>query len=374
MDDGKPTPAWARRLTAAAGSGRPGGGQGRLRAFRIGLTGALGVGVGLVVWGMVSTLATLILLVGLALFAALGLDPVISWLERRRLPRSVAVTMVFAALVAAAAALLYWMIPILAAEIRDLITVLPRFITQLARSQWVNNIEVILAGFLDVDQPAAQLSGFFSDTANLIALAGGILSVGAGIIGALSGALIVLILTLYFVSSLGRLKNAAYNLVPASSRAQFIDVAEDIARSISHFLVGQLALSLINGSLSALFLSLIGAPAPLLLAVVAFFGSLVPMVGTIASSAVITLVCLASSPQTALAAGIYYLIYMQVEAYILTPRIMDKAVNVPGSLVLIAVVAGGTLGGVLGALVAVPLTASAVIVLRRVIIPRQNRL
>jgi predicted PurR-regulated permease PerM len=357
---------------AAADTGPPSGGG--VRAFRIGLIGALGVGAGLVVWGAVSTLATLILLVGLALFAALGLDPVICWLERLKLPRPVAVTLVFAALVAAAAALLYWIIPILAAEIRDLLAALPRFITQLARSQWVNNIEVILSGYLDVDQPAAQLSAFFSDTANLITLAGGLLSVGAGIIGAVSGALIVLILTLYFVVSLDGLKNAVYELVPASSRPKFIDVAEDIARSISHFLVGQLALSLINGVLSVVFLFLIGAPAPLLLAVVAFLGSLVPMVGTIASSLVITLVCLSSSPQTALAAGIYYLVYMQVEAYILTPRIMDKAVNVPGSLVLIAVVAGGTLGGILGALMAVPLAASAVIVLRRIVIPRQNRL
>lgn len=70
--------------------------------------------------------------------------------------------------------------------------------------------------------------------------------------------------------------------------------------------------------------------------------------------------------------GIYYLLYMQVEAYLLTPRIMDKAVEIPGSLVLVAVVAGGALGGILGALSAVPLAASAVIIVHKVVIPRQN--
>ena len=96
------------------------------------------------------------------------------------------------------------------------------------------------------------------------------------------------------------------------------------------------------------------------------------MVGTLISSVVITAVCLTASPQTAVVAGIYYLLYMQVEAYILTPRIMDKAVEIPGSLVLVAVAAGGTLGGILGALVAVPVAASAVIIVHKVVIPRQD--
>lgn len=80
-----------RKRTAVAGV--PPGGRNRIKAFRIGLLGALGVGVGLIVWGAVATLATLILLVGLALFAALGIDPVVCWLERRKLPRPAAVTL-----------------------------------------------------------------------------------------------------------------------------------------------------------------------------------------------------------------------------------------------------------------------------------------
>lgn len=131
--------------------------------------------------------------------------------------------------------------------------------------------------------------------------------------------------------------------------------------------------SLINGVMSAIFLSVIGAPSPLLLALVACLGSAIPLVGTIASSVVITLVCLTASPETALAAGTYYLIYLPVEAYILTPAIMGTIVKIPTALVVIAVIAGATLGGIIGALVAVPVAASAVIITRRVIIPRQNR-
>ena len=87
---------------------------------------------------------------------------------------------------------------------------------------------------------------------------------------------------------------------------------------------------------------------------------------------IITLVCLAASPATALAAAIYYLIYMQLEAYVLSPRIMNRAVAVPGALVVIAAVAGGTLGGVLGALVAIPVAASLIIIIQKVVFPRQD--
>ena len=81
-----------------------------------------------------------------------------------------------------------------------------------------------------------------------------------------------------------------------------------------------------------------------------------------------------ASPITALAALIYYAIYMQVEAYVLSPRIMNRAVSVPGAVVVIAALAGGALLGLLGALIAIPVAASILIIYRQVVIPRQNQL
>lgn len=241
-------------------------------------------------------------------------------------------------------------------------------------SAWFESLENLVVDFIDLRSVTAVFSSFLSDPQNLIAVGGGVLAVGAGIAGGITGIIIVLVLSLYFALSLKRVKTGLHQLIPASKRPGFVDVAEDIAASIGRYIFGQLMLSLINGVLSAIFLSVIGAPSPLLLALVAFLGSAIPMVGTIASSIVITLVCLAASPETAQAAGIYYLIYMQIEAYILTPRIVDTMVEIPASLVVIAVLAGAALGGIIGALVAVPVAASAVIITRKVIIPRQNRL
>lgn len=93
-------------------------------------------------------------------------------------------------------------------------------------------------------------------------------------------------------------------------------------------------------------------PFPLLLAVVAF--------------------CLTIIPLAALVFGVIYLLYMQIEAYVLTPRVMNKAIAVPGSLVVIGALVGGTLLGLLGALVAIPLTASILLIIKKVFMPRQD--
>ena len=86
------------------------------------------------------------------------------------------------------------------------------------------------------------------------------------------------------------------------------------------------------------------------------------------------LVLLFDGAPSVIAVGIYYLVYMQVEAYVLNPRIMAQAVKVPGAIVVIAALAGGTLLGILGALIAIPVAASILLIINQVVVPRQNEL
>jgi predicted PurR-regulated permease PerM len=139
--------------------------------------------------------------------------------------------------------------------------------------------------------------------------------------------------------------------------------------------MGQVSLAATNGLLSALFLSIIDAPFAMVLAVIAFIGSMIPLVGTVTGTTIIVLVCLIPSVgnvTTAIIAAVYYLIYMQIEAYILAPRIMSRAVSVPGGVVVVAALAGGALLGLLGALIAIPVAASILIIYRQVLIPRMD--
>lgn len=348
--------------------------------FRVAFVATLGVGLGLLLISSVQTLSTILLYVGTALFLSLGLDPVVAWLERRRLPRWAAVLVTVLAVLAMFAGIVLMVVPIIVGQITQLVSTVQRLIEQ---GTWdpvseLRDWMTTTFPLLEVDQVFLYIQEWV-DSLDLNALGsqvgGGLIAFAGSILAGLAGAFIVLILTIYFTASTPSLKRSVYQLVPASKRARFIDLGEQITDSVGFYVIGQLSLGVINGVLSAIFLSIIGAPFPAVLAVVAFFFSLIPLVGTLTGSTIIVLTCLIpglGSPTTALIAAIYYLVYMQIEAYVISPRIMSRAVSVPGAVVVIAALAGGSLLGLLGALIAIPVAASILILYRQVVIPRQN--
>lgn len=268
--------------------------------------------------------------------------------------------------------LLFAVVPVLVDQGTRLVQQLPGIVNGVSNSDFVIGLQHQFSGVIDIDAAINSAAEFFKNPNNLVNIGGGVLAVGAGVATGVTGAVIVLILTLYFLASLHSIKAVTYRFVARGSRPQFIALSDEITGSIGRYVVGQVALAFVNGVTSLIVLSVIGAPVPFLLAFIAFLASLVPLVGTIAGALVICLVCLFASPLTALVAAIWYLIYMQVEAYVLSPRIMKKAVAVPGAIVVIAAIAGGALGGILGALVAIPFAASAIIVIQKVVLPRQD--
>ena len=348
--------------------------------FRLGLIATLGVGVGLLLIGMVTSLATVLTYVGAALFIALGLDPLVSWLVGKRFPRWAALLTVVFALLLLVALLLLAVIPVIVEQASQLVEQVTMFISNLTQGDetWFSDsvafLDARIGGFVDVQATIDGALAWIRDPANIANIGTGVVGVGVAIASGVFGALIVLILTLYFTASLPSIKRASYQIVPASRRARYIELSEQVTSSVGAFVMGQAAQASINGVASAIFLSIIGAPYPLLLAAVAFLFSLVPLVGTLTGSIIIVAVSFISGPWTALAAGIYYLVYMQIEAYVISPRIMARAVQVPGAIVVIAALAGGTLLGILGALIAIPVAAAVLLVFKQVIIPRQNRL
>ncbi|MFH8250069.1 AI-2E family transporter [Microbacterium sp. B2969] len=344
--------------------------------FRVAFVATLGVGLGLLLITSIQTLSTILLYVGTALFLSLGLDPIVAWLERRKLPRWAAVLITILAVLAAFVGIILMVLPIIFQQVGQLIAA----ITEVVRGgTFVEDMKSWLQGIfpnLKVDEVFTAVEQWIQD--NLANIGGsigqGVITVGVSILAGLTGAFIVLILTIYFTASTPTLKKSVYQLVPASKRPRFIDLAEQITDSVGFYVIGQLSLGVINGVLSAIFLTIIGAPFPAVLAVIAFFFSIIPLVGTLTGSTIIVLFCLglAPTPTTAIIAAIYYLIYMQIEAYVISPRIMNRAVSVPGAVVVIAALAGGALLGLLGALVAIPVAASILIIYRQVVIPRQN--
>lgn len=342
-------------------------------AFQLGLVGSLGVGLGILIIDSINSLATILTYVGAALFIALGLDPIVTWLERRRFPRWAAILTVLVAVLGSVAGILGLVVPIIVDQASQFLARVPDLVATIESQEWIDGLNAQF-GAANVDGVFAYVTNFL-ESADYASIATGALAVGLTVANYLVGALIILILTLYFTASLNSVKGAVYLLVPATKRERFVDLAEQIMASVGRYVTGQVALALCNGLLSFFFLSLIGAELPAVFAAVAFLFSLVPLVGTITGSTIIVLAeLLLASPATALTATIYYLVYMQIEAYVLSPRIMNRAVAVPGAIVVIAALAGGSLLGPLGALVAIPFAAAMLLIIKQVVVPRQSLL
>ena len=340
------------------------------RPFVFGFLVTLG-GLGAFVIGLaLSNLSTVLIYIALALFGALGLDPAVRFLERRGLSRAISVVITILALIIVFGLVLWMVIPIVIDQIAGFVKSIPGMIQDFARSDIYKTLEDQFGDqFQDL---VAEVQSFLTDFGNLATIGGGALAVGASIATGISGGIVVLVLTLYFLATLPAMKVGLLRLAPARDRARASDITDQITDSVGGYVMGMVVLAFCNATLALILYSVLGLPFPPLMAAIAFCVTLIPLVGSVLFWIIGSSLALFTNPIAALAFAIIYLIYMQIEAYVLTPRVMNRAVSVPGSLVVIGALAGGTLLGLLGALVAVPVTASILIIIKQVLVPKQD--
>lgn len=352
--------------------------RGRLREwsvrspFRLGFVVTLGALLALLVGSMIGQLSVIIMYVVGALFIALALDPVVRWLERRGVKRGLGIVMVFASFLLIIGGILGLIIPMIANQIAQLIRTAPQYFTDVVTQEWYSNLEQNFGKYVDFDAIIDAAQDLIGNPENWAQVAGGVWQAGVGILNGLTAALIVLILSLYFLASLQATKRALYSIVARSNRAQVIDITEQITKSVGGYVNGIVFLALLNSVLGFIMMSIIDVPFAGLVAVGVFFLALIPLFGSVLATVLVALVALFNSPTTAIIAAVYYLVYMQVEAYLLTPRVMSRVVSVPGALVVIGALAGGTLLGLLGALISIPVTAMILMIIKQVWVPRQE--
>jgi predicted PurR-regulated permease PerM len=214
---------------------------------------------------------------------------------------------------------------------------------------------------------------FLADSANWPTMVGGVVQVGINLFNGVFGFIIVLVLTVFFLASLEALKTSLSKLVPKSKRARYLKISDQVAKSVGRYVIGQVSVAGLNAILGFFVMSLLGLQFALVLAFVVFILAIIPLVGSVTGAALVVLVALAVDPTSAIVLAIYYLIYLQLEAYLISPRVMKVAVSVPAPIVVIAALSGGALLGVLGALVAIPFAASVIFIVREIFIPRQNK-
>ena len=340
--------------------------------FVWGFTATVGALIALSLAGAISSLSTVLVSIGVALFVALALDPLVRWLEGHGMGRGLSIAVVFAAFALIIGGVLALVVPTAVVQITQFARAVPGYITDIQNADWFKNL-VALTGSSDVyANVLTQAQAWLSDPANLLAIGGGALAVGTGLVNAISGTLIVLVLTLYFLASLRTIKSALERLAPAHARPQLAEITDQITESVGGYVSGMAILAFCNAVFAFILMTILGVPFAALLAFLALLITMIPLVGPVLFWLLAIVVILFTSPLSALIFAAVYFAYMQVEAYVMTPKVMNKAVDIPGSLVLIGAMVGATLLGLLGALVAVPVTASLMMIVNTVYIPRQD--
>lgn len=329
----------------------------------------MGVALALAVVWVLRTNGQLLVWIAAALFIALGLDPLVRRVESWGAPRWAGVLTAALGLAAVAGAFVALLVPAVVEQSGQLVQDLPRAVEDVMTSPWFTQLD---AEFHIQEAVRSQTDRLTTDGAAVTDLFGGLLGLGQTVLNAFFSVLVVVVLTLYFLASLPHMKYWAYRMAPRSRRPRVEALSEQITSSVGHYVMGQSFVAGLNGTVAFIALAIAGAPFAVLLAAFAAVMAFIPLVGAVIGGGVLTLLCLLTSWQTAAVFGAVYFVYLQIEAYVISPRVMARAVAVPAAVAVIAVIAGGALLGVLGALMAIPLAAALSLLVREVFIPRQD--
>ncbi len=316
---------------------------------------ALGLGVIQLIGMMLRPLALLIV----AITLAESLAPVVGWVEERIHRRTLAVTVVYLAIVAVLVGLGWFVAPALVDQGQELVQRAPSLIgdvqERLSRIGLLSQQD--MAGF------AGSMQGRLGDL---------VIAAPTMIMGAAIDVLVVIFLSIYWLITARAIRDFTLSLVPDRHRRKTRQVLHRMGQTMGGYVRGAVINAVIMGILAYVGLLLIGVRYPLALGVLTMLGEVVPFIGPIVVGVIVALIALLQSLTKAVIAILLYTGLEQVEGHLLTPNIMRSQTDVPQTLVLFAIIVGGGVGGILGILVAIPSAAAVRVFVLEVVAPKER--
>lgn len=330
--------------------------------FMIGMKAAAGVAVTYALVELFLRAGSVLILIGLAFFIAAGLDPVVVWLTGHGLRRWMAVIVVVFAMLALVGGFIAAAIPPVSAQISALINELPHYVHELQ-----NHSSTL--GKLNVKYHIQQrLTSLLNSKGQ--DLVGGVIGVGQIAISLVSSMVLVGVMTIYFLAGMPQAKLFLYRMVPHSRRPRVILIGDAIFTKVGGYVLGNVITSFIAGAGTFAWMLAFGIPYPALLGLLIFLLDLIPIIGSTVGGAIVTLVALTVSVPVAIATLLFYCAYRLAEDYLLVPRIIGHTVKVPALAGMVAIVIGGVVMGIIGALIALPVAAAIQLLLEEITFPR----
>jgi len=334
--------------------------------FVIGFFGGLGLLVAWFLYGLFLMVGPVLLLIVVAMFLAVGLNPAVEFFMRRGLKRSWAVVVVITVVVIAIALFLLAIVPVVTDQVANLTASAPGWFDQLQHSRTVERLDQKY-GVVE------KLKSYVTGGSLGQQVFGGVLGVGLKVLGFLANAFVVVVMMLYFLATLPRVKTTLFRFAPASRRDRVTKLGNEILEGIGAYVSGAFVVALCAGVSSLVFLFIVGlGQYAVALALVVALLDVIPMIGATIGAVIVCAIGFATDVQTGLALVIFYLVYQQLENYVIYPRVMSHTVDLPGLLTVIAALVGASLLGVVGALLAIPTAAALVLLSREIVIRRQD--
>ena len=325
---------------------------------------------GLLLWAAWEVREVLLLLYVSALLA-IGFSPIVRGIERqkvipigtRRLPRWLAILILYLIFIGVVVSIFLTIVPPMVRQARDLATATPGMIDR-AQDFLMHH------GILDhkITLREAVTQGPLPDASGYVDT---VFSAVGSILGGLFGFFTILILTFYLLVDADNLLGGFLQLFPRDRRMRVAAGCREVTVKVSAWLMGQIILASVIGVTAAIGLWLLGIPYFYVLALIAGIGEMIPMVGPALAALPAVAVAFTVSPTAALWVTLYYIAQQQLENHVLVPKIMERQVGVSAVTVIVALMIGGSLLGIMGAILAVPTAAILQVVIQEALQQRE---
>jgi predicted PurR-regulated permease PerM len=318
---------------------------------------------------LASASAVFILII-ISLFLAAGLNPAVLFFQNRGLKRGASVGAVMGLVLLFVAAFIAIAAPPLIDQGNQLVNNAPQLVKDLNNNAFINDLNI---RYGVIDSLQTRVDSVIKDGQFAITAFGGVIGVGKAVVSGLVSTFTILVLTLYFLAALPQVVQISLRFVPATRRDRVSKLSNAIIARVGSFVGGQGIIAILAALFILIMGLIIGMPYTAPLAMVVLVCGFIPLVGHFIGMSIVTLVSLTKSPTTALVALGSYIIYVQIENYVITPKIMRKSLAIPGLVTIIAALLGTSLLGLIGGLLAVPIAAAVLLIIDEVVFPRADQ-
>lgn len=294
-----------------------------------------------------------------SIIVAAALSPTIDLMAKRRIPRAITILLVYLLLIAFLGALVYFILPPAITQLRQLAEQLPNYFS------YFQNLVSNLRDFgVQNHLISGSQAGLNTVSDFLNNFTTNIFDTTKGFISGFTAILTVFVLTLYLLLDENGIKNFFVALLPVKQKTQLVGIANKIGAGLGAWLRGQILLGIVVGVLVYVGLLIIGIPYALTLGLLAGVLEIIPIIGPILSAIPAILIALSISPTMALIVTGFYLLVQELENKLLVPKVMQRTVGLHPVTIIIVLLVGARLMGVLGILLAVPVTSVIYIILK----------